>query len=98
LPTNQVITEVYSPARTANRILKDCNAPLNIGLFSIDVEGAELEVLQGIDFDNYKFGIVLVETALESITNKYLEEMGYNFYKHIGQNRIFLNNSFKLSM
>jgi FkbM family methyltransferase len=98
LPTNQVITEVFSPARTANQILQDCNAPQHIGLFSIDVEGAELEVLQGLDFNKYKFGIVLVETAVDSTTNQYLEDMGYYFYKHIEQNRIFLNNCIKLNL
>ena len=66
-----------------------------IALFSIDVEGAEIEVLKGIDFGIYSFGIILLETAVDSYSNQILIDNGYSFCKHVGQNRIFLNNTFK---
>ena len=96
LPENQIVVETYSTAKPANEILHECGAPVKIGLFSIDVEGAELEVLKGIDFKKYSFGIVLLETAVDSPSNKLLEHNGYFFYRHIGQNRIFLNNKYKM--
>lgn len=47
--------------KTLNTILEETNAPKVIDFLSIDVEGYELEVLQGIDFDKWKFKVVCVE-------------------------------------
>jgi hypothetical protein len=92
LPENQTIVETYALAKTGNQILYESNAPKNIGLLSIDVEGAELEVLKGIDFGQYSFGIILIETAIESESNLFLLAKGCSFYKHIGQSRIFIHS------
>lgn len=54
-------TEVV-PAMTLTSVLDFANAPKNIGLLSLDVEGAELEVLRGIDFGRYRIKFVLVES------------------------------------
>ena len=95
LPENQTVAETYSRAITANQILQECHASKNIAFFSLDVEGAEVEVLKGIDFENYSFAIILLETAVDSYANQLLIDNGYSFYKHVGQNRIFLNKNFK---
>ena len=47
--------------RTLNSILGEANAPRVIDFLSIDVEGYELEVLQGLDFDEWQFKVVCVE-------------------------------------
>jgi hypothetical protein len=95
LPENQTVAETYSRAITPSQILQECHAPKKIALFSIDVEGAEVEVLKGIDFGSYSFAIILLETAVDSYANQLLIDNGYSFYMHVGQNRIFLNNHFK---
>jgi FkbM family methyltransferase len=47
---------------TLTEVLKKSNVPKLIDLFSLDVEGYEFEVLEGIDFENYKFKYFLIET------------------------------------
>jgi len=54
--------EFLAPARTLNSILKEAHAPSNIQLLSLDVEGAELEVLLGLDFSQYSFDYLLIES------------------------------------
>lgn len=47
--------------KTLTEILNEIKAPENIDFLSLDVEGAELEVLYGIDFKKYKIDCILVE-------------------------------------
>ena len=51
----------YSGTKTLNEILISSNAPKNIDLLSLDVEGTELNVLKGINFNKYKFKFMLIE-------------------------------------
>jgi FkbM family methyltransferase len=84
--------EFLAPARTLNSILIEADAPLNIELLSLDVEGAELEVLLGLDFKEFNFAFLLIESrnisALEELLNPYgyfvidkLSEHDYLFTK-----------------
>ncbi|MEF2230470.1 MAG: FkbM family methyltransferase [Pseudodesulfovibrio sp.] len=52
--------EVSVPARTLTSIL-DVERPEHIDLFSLDVEGYELEVLRGLDLERYRPEYILVE-------------------------------------
>jgi FkbM family methyltransferase len=54
--------EFLATARTLNSILKEAHAPSNIQLLSLDVEGAELEVLLGLNFNEYSFDYLLIES------------------------------------
>lgn len=49
-------------AQTLSSILDEVNAPMAFDLLSLDVEGNELAVLQGLDFQKYKPKWILVET------------------------------------
>jgi FkbM family methyltransferase len=44
-----------------NDLLKQHNAPSEIGYLSIDTEGSELSILEALDFDQYRFRIITVE-------------------------------------
>jgi len=44
-----------------NDLLSDHNAPSVIDFMSLDTEGSELSILQGLDFDRYSFCVVTVE-------------------------------------
>ena len=48
-------------AKPLSRILDEAGSPKSIDFLSLDVEGAELEVLKGIDFDKYCIRYMLVE-------------------------------------
>jgi hypothetical protein len=54
--------EFLAPARTLNSIFEEAHAPSNIELLSLDVEGAELEVLLGLNFSQYSFDYLLIES------------------------------------
>ena len=45
-----------------NSLLFKSNAPKIIDFLSLDTEGAEFEVLGGIDFQKFKFRYLLIET------------------------------------
>lgn len=58
---NQLI-EFCSRAKTLNQILIDNDIRKKIDFLSIDTEGVEIEVLKGLDFDEFKFKFILIES------------------------------------
>ncbi len=73
-------------ARTLNSILLDANIE-QIDLLSIDVEGAELEVLRGFDLEHYKPKLILLEDKHLHLTkHRYLKKHGYVLVKRTRQN------------
>ena len=69
--------EFLAPARTLNSILKEAHAPSNMQLLSLDVEGAELEVLLGLDFTRYSFDYLLIESRNIISLEELLGRNGY---------------------
>ena len=88
LKNNEVIFSYGAKSRTLNDILDEAKAPHNIDFLSLDVEGAELEVLKGLDFDKYKFKYLLIEVRdlknMQSFLNKYkyflIDQFSYHDY------------------
>jgi hypothetical protein len=70
---------VLTQTMTLTNILKKNNSPKLIDLFSLDVEGHEFDVLEGIDFNNYKFKYFLIETNNFNKLNNYLIAKKYKF-------------------
>lgn len=66
-------------AVTLNSILDEAKAPPIIDLFSLDVEGAELHVLNGIDHTKYRFRFICVESRTFSLIDSLLTDVGYRF-------------------
>jgi FkbM family methyltransferase len=60
-----------------NDLLSKNNAPKIIDLFSLDVEGVELEVLQGINHRSYKFKYLLIEVRNFNRINSFLLKKNY---------------------
>ena len=67
------------PARTLSAILDESQAPQRIQLLSLDVEGAELEVLRGLDFSKYRIDWILVESRSVERIATFLTQFGYKF-------------------
>ena len=55
------VTDIEVPARTLASIIEECGLT-SIDLFSLDVEGYELEVLQGLMVERHRPRYILVET------------------------------------
>jgi FkbM family methyltransferase len=55
------IPEIEVPATTLSAILEACGNP-RVDLFSLDVEGYEIPVLQGMDLERHRPRLILVET------------------------------------
>ena len=67
----------YAKAETLQSILNRANAPTLIDFLSIDVEGAEIEVLRGIDFARHEFSAILVESRDVKVIESFLKSYGY---------------------
>ena len=77
------VIEFFSKARTLNSILIECNAPKKIDFLSLDVEGAEIEVLKGIDFKNYEFKYILIESRKIEKISSFLSKHNYKFIEKL---------------
>ena len=71
-----------SDAMTLTKILDEKSAPKLIDFFSLDVEGYELEVLKGINFNKYNFKFFLIETKNEEVFS-ILENKNYKISKKL---------------
>jgi FkbM family methyltransferase len=70
---------VNVPCTTLNKLLKKHNIK-NIDFFSLDVEGYEIEVLNGFDLNYYKPKYFLIETGNEyrfNLIKSYMESKNY---------------------
>tara|TARA_X000001036_G_C20474538_1_gene723022 strand:- start:79 stop:777 length:699 start_codon:yes stop_codon:yes gene_type:complete len=66
-------------ARTLNSIMIEAKAPNVIDFFSLDVEGAEFEVLNGINFAKFNFRYILIETNNFEKLNNFMLQKNYKF-------------------
>ncbi|WP_343583155.1 FkbM family methyltransferase [Herbaspirillum sp.] len=90
LSHGETIFEFGAVARTLNSLLLDAKAPKIIDFLSLDVEGAELEVLKGVDHEAFRFKYLLVECRDFSRLDSYLTSHGYQFVKKLsGQDYLF---------
>lgn len=73
-------------ARTLNSILLDAGTG-QIDLLSIDVEGAELGVLHGLDLNRYRPKLILLEDKFVHLKKyRYLKKHGYKLVKRTREN------------
>ena len=68
-----------------NSILNNINAPKVIDFFSLDVEGDEFEVLQGINFKEYTFNYILIETYHLNKIKIFFNKHGYKYVEKMSE-------------
>ena len=68
---------------TLNSLLKEAGAPALIDFLSLDVEGAEFDVLRGVDFTKYNFRYMVIECRDIDKMSTYLAEFNYSLEKKI---------------
>jgi FkbM family methyltransferase len=73
--------------RTLDEILIDAKAPAPIDFVSIDVEGHELEVLEGFDLNRWRPRLILIEDLAFNLgTHRHLTRRGYKWMRRTGIN------------
>ena len=76
-----------------NEILHSANAPNRIDFLSLDVEGAEIEVLKGINHTNFRFSYICIESRSKDKITNYLSEQDYSFIEQLsGHDFLFKDN------
>lgn len=83
LPDNEMIFEFGAKAKPLGTILNEANAPSVIDFLSLDVEGAELEVLKGVNHAVYQFKFMLVECRDFKRLENYLVPLGYSLIEQL---------------
>ena len=88
----QIITNDFFSKKIEEDIKK-------INLFSIDIEGAELDVLNSIDWERFKPEIICIEIILKNFDQLYENEVykilkfnGYSIYSKLINSVIFIKN------
>ena len=79
LKNYEEVFEFGTIAKTLTEVLIDSNAPTLIDFLSLDVEGAELSVLQGIDFKKFNFKYILIEIRDFDKISEFLNKLNYRF-------------------
>ena len=83
LKRNEKVKTFVAQTKTLTSILDEASATKRIDLLSLDVEGGELEVLNGVDHKKYRFRWILVESRDEKRTAEYLTNLGYKLYSKL---------------
>lgn len=82
-------------ARPLNSLLIEADAPANIDFLSLDVEGAEIEVLKGIDHNRFRFKYMCIENRNKANLVTYLNTVGYDFIEQLSeQDYLFKDRNF----
>jgi FkbM family methyltransferase len=90
LQRRETIFEFGAVAKTLNSLLLAASAPKLIDFLSLDVEGAEIEVLKGVDHREFRFKYILVECRDFPKLKSYIEPYGYGFVETFsGQDYLF---------
>ena len=78
-------------ARTLNSILSESNSPKKIDFLSLDVEGAELNVLQGVNFEEYEFQYILSECRDINRLSKFLLNYKYRLIDQFNESNFLFS-------
>ena len=70
-------------ATTLNNILLQSDAPKYIDLLSLDVEGAEIEVLKGVNHKQFRFNYLCIESRDFEKLKAYLAKNNYEFVEKL---------------
>jgi FkbM family methyltransferase len=85
LKTGETVFTFGAVARTLNGILLEADAPKTIDFLSLDVEGAEIEVLKGIDHAIFKFRYMLIECRNVEKLQQYLAPLQYQLVEKFNE-------------
>ena len=86
-PGAQAAQIIEVPVRTLDDILIEARAPSEFDFLSIDVEGHELEVLDGFDFARWRPRLILLEDHVGDLKkHRFLKAAGYRLVRRVENN------------
>jgi FkbM family methyltransferase len=88
------IEEVNVPYRSLNDVLAGLESPVDF--VSIDVEGHELNVLDGFDLERFRPEVIMTECTYDrdhDLVGEYLLSRGYVRHRTIGCNHVFVRSA-----
>lgn len=83
LKENEPVFIFGAKAEQLNNLLLKASAPKIIDFLSLDVEGAEIEVLKGVDHKMFRFKYMLIECRDFEKLNNYLVSNNYEFIEKL---------------
>lgn len=97
-PMSSLTQRINRPAnkkvliRSLQSILDECNIH-HVNLFSLDTEGYEFKVLQGIDFNKTTFDYILIEIYIDQMLDisEFLNDKGYEYVDCLSNYNTILN-------
>lgn len=92
LPEHETVFEFGAKATPLSLLLRQASAPNEIDLLSLDVEGAELEVLKGINHDEHSFKFMLIECRNYKRLETYLKSVGYSLLEQLSHHDYLFTN------
>ncbi len=88
LNAGETVLPFWAPAILLSNVLSDADIRI-VDFLSIDVEGAELSVLNGIDFNKFQIDLILIETPKNSEAVEFLKKRNYDHILDLGANHFF---------
>lgn len=87
ISTVQAEKVIKVPVSTLDSVLGDAEAPVPIDFISIDVEGHEIDVLEGFGLARWRPRLLLIEDlAMNLRLHRYLNARGYRWVRRTGLN------------
>ena len=69
---------------------------LEIDILAIDVEGWEIQVMQGLSVDKYSPKIIIIENLFgDPSYNAYMEKIGYSLWQTLFPNQVYVLNGWR---
>ena len=96
-PPPETIKKISVPQKTLNTVIETEIPELTrIDIMSLDIEGGELNCLEGFDLQKYKPKVMIVENTdpKNKCVQKYLEGFGYKLDKKISYNEYYVSDDF----
>ena len=89
LRAGESVVPFWAPALTLASIFEKAEVQ-KIDFLSVDVEGAELSVLRGINFDQVQINSILIESSEDSEAVRYLTNLDFEYTFKLGNIHFFV--------
>jgi len=87
------------PVKTLDEVLIDAKAPVPIDFLSVDVEGHQIEVLDGFDIARWQPRLLLIEDhAMNTRLHRLLVARGYKWIRRTGLNSWYVPANARLQL